>query len=190
MHDSIAASAIPKEEGAFGCSLPNPATKRQGVCPKARGPGQSAGAAAGRKRRSLQRAGRDNAIVWPPAAAPARAGLMSGVLAARQRACSPLPARTHRAATPPLLPEEIWPESQTSWLPASFSLRARQPPARPGFCFPLRRSAGISLALIPRCSGLGCGVPGLTGAGDLVMAKVSAVPGRTGDDVRAMGEGI
>lgn len=145
MHDSIAASAIPKEEGA----LDVPCRTRR---PSARSVSEGAGprtvcAAAGRKRRSLQRAGRDNAIVWPPAAAPsARAGPGVGRPGRAPAGLQPLPARTHRAATPPSRGNLARkPDFVTS--PPLFT--SPPAPSQARLCFPLRRSAGISSALIP-----------------------------------------
>lgn len=186
MHDSIAASAIPKEEGALDvpCRARRPSARE---CVRRRGaPGQSVPMRAGSGGRCSALAeitplcGRRRPL---PAREP---GLASGALAARQRACGPS-RRAHTERPHLSFPRKYGQKARLRDF-ASFSLRARPPPARPGFCFPLGRSAGISSALPLRVLGLGCGAPGLTGAGDLVMGKVSKVLGRTGGDVRAMGK--
>ena len=191
MHDSIAASAIPKEEVALDVSLPSLATERRRACPKAVGPGTVCAAMRGQEAAGPCSAlARDNAIVWPPAAAPtARAGPGVGRPgrgpagpAGPRRGLRPLPALAHSAGhtSPSRGNLARKPDFVTS--PPS-PLRACPPPALPGFCFPLGRSAGIRSAL-----GLGCKVPGRPAADDRGMGKIFKGPGHAGADDRGMGK--
>lgn len=103
-------------------------------------------------------------------------------LQARLRSCrlkagcvSPPGRSTHTVPATPHLPEEIWPESQTSWL---LLYEPYPPPVLAGgFCFPLGCSDGIHCALRWRFK-----VPGSKWADDRVIGKILylAMPSRLG----------